>query len=160
LPSPTQKRSRSRSPEAENHGSIAEKRLKTDHHELDHRDVDLSAANWDISAMIENALGSLDQQPHQPHTDHHHGTEHGLGQRLFDTKRQPLKKTEQKRMTFSSNPYYVMRTMSLPLLGSLVSTRRFYTGSSFMSLIGVSAGYSNTARPFAAIPGRDFGAHG
>jgi hypothetical protein len=120
-PSSPQKRSRSLSPRAENYGSIAEKRLKTDHHVLDHRDVDLSAANWDISAMIENALGSFDQQSHQPHTEHNRGAGDGSAPETSQAKSQAPRKVEQKRMKFSSNPYYVMRTMSLPLLGSLVS---------------------------------------
>lgn len=119
-PSP-QKRARSRTPSAENHGDLAEKRLKTDHHDLEHRDVDLSAANWDISAMIQNALGSFDEQLGQPHAVQNHGTEDDPAPETSQARSHAPRKVEQKRMKFSSNPYYVMRTMSLPLLGSLVS---------------------------------------
>lgn len=119
-PSP-KKRSRSRSPEAQNHRGIAEKRLKTDHDELEHRAVDLNAASWDISAMIQNALGSFDEQVNQPPSNEHDGTVHGSVTEPTQARPQAPRKAEQKRMKFSSNPYYVMRTMSLPLLGSLVS---------------------------------------
>lgn len=119
-PSP-QKRSRSLNLETDKHESIAEKRLKMVHHDLEQRDVDLSAANWDISAMIENALGSFDQQSHQPHAEHSHHRGEGPASEPSQSKPQLPRKGEHKRMKFSSNPYYVMRTMSLPLLGSLVS---------------------------------------
>lgn len=119
-PSP-QKRARSRTPPTDNHGDLAEKRLKTDHHDLEHRDVDLSAANWDISAMIQNALGSFDEQLGQPHSVQNHGTEAEPAPETSQARSHAPRKVEQKRMKFSSNPYYVMRTMSLPLLGSLVS---------------------------------------
>ncbi|OIW27930.1 hypothetical protein CONLIGDRAFT_454628 [Coniochaeta ligniaria NRRL 30616] len=119
-PSSPQKRSRSRTPLADIHPSVAEKRLKTDHHDLEHRDVDLSAANWDISAMIQNALGSFDQQVNQPHSEqNHHGTGDEPAPEASHPRPQVPRKVEQKRMKFASNPYYVMRTMSLPLLGSL-----------------------------------------
>ncbi|KAH8906615.1 hypothetical protein BR93DRAFT_625778 [Coniochaeta sp. PMI_546] len=119
-PSPQKRvRSQSRSPTTDNHGSVAEKRLKTDHHDLEHRDVDLSAANWDISAMIQNALGSFDEQLNHPQSGHNQVAGDEPAPVISQTRPQAPRKVEQKRMKFSSNPYYVMRTMSLPLLGSL-----------------------------------------
>jgi len=160
LPQSPQKRPRSRTPEADKHGSIAEKRLKTDHHDLVQRDVDLSAANWDISAMIENALGSFDQQSHQPHEQHNRGEGENSGAVNAQSKPVPPRKAEQRRMKFSSNPYYVMRTMSLPLLGSLVSQLQAPWPFSLLWLIIPCAGHPNTARTFPAVPRRDSGAHG
>ena len=104
-----------------NHEDTSEKRLKRDQHTLEHRDVDLSAANWDISAMIQNALGSFDEQVNHPHAEQNIGAGQQSALELPQGKPQAPKKVEQKRMKFASNPYYVMRTMSLPLLGSLVS---------------------------------------
>jgi hypothetical protein len=51
--------------------------------------------------------------------------EEGAGQDIMERKTadhtQRLVKAEQKMMRFCSNPYYVMRNMGLPILGSLVS---------------------------------------
>lgn len=71
--------------------------------------------------MIQNALGSFDEQLNQTHTEEDHGEVHGLPTYPEPPRPPVVKRIEQKRMTFASNPYYVMRTMSLPLLGSLVS---------------------------------------
>ena len=91
--------------------------------------------------MIQNALGSLDDPLNESATardDDSVDRESATPilqqlQQLQQSKPQPqisprprsqsapARKIEQKRMKFSSNPYYVMRTMSLPLLGSLVS---------------------------------------
>lgn len=129
-PPPPSPEKRHRTPEHE--GYIGQKRLKTDHDGYEHRAVDLSAANWDISAMIQNALGSFDEQLHHPdHMDHseqlnHHGEpdHHASHEPISEPAPQspPLvRRMEHKHMKFSSNPYYVMRTMSLASLGSLVS---------------------------------------
>ena len=88
--------------------------------------MDLSAANWDISAMIQNALGSFDQQLNQPHSDQNDGAGvESAPEPTQQARQQAPRKVEQSRMHFSSNPYYVMRTMSLPLLGSLVSQSNY-----------------------------------
>jgi hypothetical protein len=71
--------------------------------------------------MIQNALGSFDEQLNQPHSGTDDGAKEEPGHELTQEKLSALRKVEPKRMKFSSNPYYVMRTMSLPLLGSLVS---------------------------------------
>jgi protein TBF1 len=120
-PSSPLKRARSHTAEGENQENVPEKRLKADHHELEHRDVDPTAINWDISAMLQNALGSFDEQVSQPHVGQDHGTGLNPAAEASQAQAAASRKVEQKRMRFSSNPYYVMRTMSLPLLGSLVS---------------------------------------
>lgn len=136
-PSPQKRvRSQSRSPTTDNHGSVAEKRLKTDHHDLEHRDVDLSAANWDISAMIQNALGSFDEQLNHPQSGHNQVAGDEPTPVISQTRPQAPRKVEQKRMKFSSNPYYVMRTMSLPLLGSLVRKTQRRKHDTLLSLTG------------------------
>ncbi|KAB5585953.1 telomere repeat binding factor-domain-containing protein [Coniochaeta sp. 2T2.1] len=75
--------------------------------------------------MIQNALGSFDEQVNQPHDEQHNGAGQEPGTEPRQGRPQAPKKVEQKRMKFASNPYYVMRTMSLPLLGSLVSKCSF-----------------------------------
>lgn len=137
-PSPVK---RQRTPEHD--GYTAQKRLKTDHDDYDdHHIVDPSAASWnpeDISAMLEIALQSEDalRLHHSDHMDHsfasdqsNNNGEHGHQSSQDITSHAPVtatapqvsnlaKKVEQKHMKFSSNPFYVMRTMSLASLGSL-----------------------------------------
>jgi hypothetical protein len=130
---------RQRSPEQDGH--TVEKRFKADHDGqdgFDHHPIDFSAANWDISAMIQNALGSFDEQlHHSDHLEHPGPIDHSHGEPSDGTKQEPapepvphippmVKKMDQKHMKFSSNPYYMMRTMSLASLGSLVSLTNLF----------------------------------
>lgn len=128
---------RPRTTEPEDEGG-PEKRQKTeDHGRPENAGSNLGAPSWDISAMIQNALGSLDHQlgeigttynsapqTTQPQTPAGAGaaTATGAAAPIVTPPTNPTaRKVEQRRMKFSSNPFYVMRTMSLPLLGSLVS---------------------------------------
>lgn len=154
------KRPRTTEHEAE---GCAGKRQKTEHGLPADLAPDPGAPSWDISAMIQNALGSLDRQldPRTQEADHGDGapqttqppltttadaaataiatatasatatptptptphTTATAAPAATSTATTGARKPEQRRMKFSSNPYYVMRTMSLPLLGSLVSSR-------------------------------------
>lgn len=128
---------RPRTTELEDEG-CAEKRQRTeDHGQPENAGSNLSAPSWDVSAMIQNALGSFDHQlggidttynsapqTTQPQTPAGTGAATATGAAapiVTPPTNSTARKVEQRRMKFSSNPYYVMRTMSLPLLGSLVS---------------------------------------
>lgn len=129
---------RPRTDEPENEGGT-EKRQKTEHAPSDNVNSDVGSTSWDISAMIQNALGSLDHQLNpQTTTVDDEATYNQLPEAseprpttanatanaaptVTSSVNATSRKIEQRRMKFSSNPYYVMRTMSLPLLGSLVS---------------------------------------
>lgn len=116
---------RPRTAELDDEG-CAEKRQKTnDHGSPGNVLPDMGSTSWDISAMIQNALGSLDEQLHQPAVTADDGTKYNSTADTTHPQPTTARKVEQKRMMFSSNPYYVMRTMSLPLLGSLVSRRPY-----------------------------------
>lgn len=119
-PSSPSKRQRTTEPEDE---GGADKRQKIEHGSPGNvLDQALGSASWDISALIQDALGSLDQQlDHQPANVTDHGAIQDYTTQTNHAVPATTKKVEQKRMKFSSNPFYVTRTMSLPLLGSLVS---------------------------------------
>ncbi|KAL1883025.1 hypothetical protein VTK73DRAFT_100 [Phialemonium thermophilum] len=110
-----------RARETEQHDdSSSSKRQKTGYSTPGREDQQATPASWDISAMIENALGSLDDQlPPAPTQNHTAPPKDSESTVASQPRAVTPRKTEQKRMSFSSNPYYMMRTMSLPLLGSL-----------------------------------------
>lgn len=86
------------------------------------RSLDASAVNWDISTMLQNALGSLDEQSND--VSGMEGEERILPPPAVSPLTPPPVPPErviQNQIKFSSNPFHVLRTMSLPLLGSLVS---------------------------------------
>ncbi|KAB5582614.1 telomere repeat binding factor-domain-containing protein [Coniochaeta sp. 2T2.1] len=57
--------------------------------------------------MIQNALGSFDEQVNQPHDEQHNGAGQEPGTEPRQGRPQAPKKVEQKRMKFASNPYYL-----------------------------------------------------
>lgn len=104
---------RARTPDDD--GEARSKRPKTEH----------DIGDWDMEAMIQNALGSFDEQFNQEVVT---AAEETLGRAVAEVSSEnhfataaasPADKAEEKIMKASSNSLYVMRVMSLPVLGNL-----------------------------------------
>ncbi len=93
-----------------------EKRLKTEQ--------EASGPGLDFLEMLENALGSLDepQAPTSLAVDSHAGPAASATAPDAPMDVQIPARRYPKKMRFSQNPTYLVRSMGLPLLGSLVST--------------------------------------
>ena len=77
------------------------------------------AANLDLAAMLNDALANFDQQARQKSSDTVMRDADGA-QRAAPAGTTPeLEKAENKFMKASSNPFFVMRSMSLPVLGNI-----------------------------------------
>jgi len=94
------------------------KRQKTDQTVLK-QDITLGGPSLDLAAMLNNALASFDQHT-IPGDDDLIMPDADMTQPAAPASPSPeLERVENKIMKASSNPFYVMRSMSLPVLGNI-----------------------------------------
>jgi len=118
-PQPSPKRERS--PDMFDLGN-SEKRLKTEgpeHGGHGQGETQHELAGFDMAAMLQNALGSFDEQFHMPEAPLTTDTTNEVRQQSSATATPVPEKVEHKIMKTSSNSTYVMRSMSLPVLGNV-----------------------------------------